>query len=112
MRLPQLVREIIDYYIYFRQWKAKIRQLNEEYEAVCEPFQDGIKIRREHGFFAFTYGMRLMDLSSLNNQGNYIYRYNFRRGTIRRIGVLPDRYVYSNTKRQLKSLFLFLSPDY
>jgi len=96
MKIPQLVQEIIDYYLYFAPWKNWIRRVNMEYSQ--------------------TYQMADKDKSRalLNRKKNFYY--NWRIGPFHEdiygptpksvVAKLPPRYDYSNTKEQLKSLFL------
>jgi len=120
MKIPQLVQEIIDYYIYSRQWKARIRQVNEEYKGKYHLFDDdcviSLRVNKEPDRY-FYYNWR--------NQFHYfeenvIYhpqvmsyykklpsQYDDSKPSAILCGVkLPSRYYYSNTQEQLKSLFL------
>ena len=105
MRLPQLVREIIDYYIYFRQWKAKIRQLNAEYK---EKFRTNLPYLFDNE--GFTYNWRSLDKPVDNWHSEemcpdlMIYNPQFN-WTDMGVAELPSRYFYSNTNEQLKSIY-------
>jgi len=106
MKLPQLVQEIIDYY----RWKAKIVRCNEELDR---------KFYKRLGGGVYTriglteYNTRGLDMGySYGYNTHIVYRYsddyNFYLGNCSKsVGVLPQRYQYSNTIEQLKSLFLF-----
>ena len=97
MEIPQLVQEIINHYLYLAQWKAGIRQLNEEYNkkfVMVRTNYDLVKINR------LSYNDR--NLSSIYYT-QYMYIYNYK--IYREVAKLPPRYVFSNTKEQLKSLY-------
>lgn len=97
MKIPQLVQEIIDYYLYFAPWKNGIKRVNMEY----------IKMYR-------MVGCKDESRVLLNIKLNYYYNWRigpfheeiFRPPPKSVVAKLPPRYDYSNTKEQLKSLFL------
>ena len=102
MKIPQLIQEIIDYYLYFASWKARIRQVNIEYS--------------KHIINTSIFGaQKPMDLAIINSlyynsrilspcifTWENIYNYKTYPCTVAK---LPPRYYYSNTKEQLKSLY-------
>jgi len=112
MKLPQLVQETIDYY----RWKYKIMICNEELKRIFIPLNNGGVITRIGRFFI--YGDKQINYLYTGHiykehplvHPEYIYTRNFRSGNPTCTGILPSRYIYSNTEEQLKSLFL--SSDY
>ena len=104
MKIPQLVQEIIDDYIYLVPWKARIRQVNIEYNnRFYEKFAGAPLIERNN---TFTYNWRNLQ----HNENYYSSVYGgsaYAQTFISNVGVakLPSRYFYSNTKEQLKSLY-------
>jgi len=97
MKIPQLVQEIIDYYLYLAKWKARTKQLHEEYnKKVVKTCYDIVKINY------FSYNDRNLSLSTHNIQYVYIFNHKTYPSDVAK---LPSRYFYSNTKEQLKSLY-------
>jgi len=103
MRLPQLVQEIIDYYLYFAPWKAKIVRCNREYKTIYK-FEYGTLIAS-----GYIYGWRNLENNASDMVIDIINRLGLYNHTIRMSMIvqkhLPPRYIYSNTKEQLKSLY-------
>jgi len=91
MKIPQLIQEIIDYYIYLVPWKARIKQLNEEYNEHYY-YLNGMLACKKYGF---TYNWRII--------GGYCI-YHPHNKTVTHVAQLPSRYFFSNTQEQLKSL--------
>jgi len=103
MEIPQLVHEIINDYLYLVPWKARIKQLNEEYK---EKFDDGFDDESRHQLLErktnFAYNWRHLSYDE------YEYIFNIRTfdsAETADIELLPRRYFYSNTKIQLRSLY-------
>jgi len=91
MNIPQLVQEIIDYYLYFVPWKARTEQLNEEYRKKLRSVPYNWRSQDEDDIYM---NHELMIYNILTEQ-----RINYGMTKI------PPRYWYSNTKEQLKSLY-------
>jgi len=103
MEIPQLVQEIIDYYLNFAQWKARIKQLNEEYKGRFIFRSTHLReIRR-----GITYTWRCLNIDTIwwGDPRGMIYNPRTFISTNVGIAKLPPRYVFSNTKEQLKSLY-------
>jgi len=102
MKIPQLVQEIIDYYLYLAPWKNGIKKVNTEYNGKCRlVWIQGILVLGHYYKFPFYYNRR----KRIENSGIY----NPKMGKIQdystRVADLPPRYWYSNTKEQLRSLY-------
>jgi len=101
MKLPQLIQEIIDYY----RWKAKIVRCNQELGETFYQRTDGSivvhKMLTIYGWREFGEGVLDFTVYGIhNNLTKNIHKIT------RENNRLPERYYYSNTKEQLKSLFL------
>jgi len=90
MKIPQLIQEIIDYYL----WKNGIKKVNMEYILMYSPIVGGFILYTKKDFY---YNWRLQGPFSVK-----IYHPLKKREAVAK---LPPRYIYSNTKEQLKSLF-------
>jgi len=99
MKIPQLVQEIIDYYLYFVPWKARIKCLNTNYN---EQFYAILNYRIKHNY-GFVCNWR--NVYKRRQHAPYTSIYNIQEPN-KPVARLPPRYIYSNTKEQLKSLFL------
>jgi len=109
MLVPQLVQEIIDYYLYFGQWKAKIAETNKEFHIqLMQHDAGGVYVTFVYGYFS--YCTRRLDEIRCGLAYETIFSCNFHNAKVSHAALLPKRYYYSNTKEQLKSLFV--SPDY
>ena len=95
MKIPQLVQEIIDYYLYFASWKARIKQLNTEYIGKIDFNNNILYMRLDVGRYFFAYNWRRKNLLILDIHNPKQLQ----------VADLPSRYFYSNTKEQLKSLY-------
>jgi len=107
MKIPQLIQEIIDYYLYYLYlvpWKAKIKQLNEEYYGQfiyvtvrSSPLSEYLL----HQPTYMVYNWRNI-IDQTRNLTDAIYNRIVHK---RRVAKLPSRHYFSNTKEQLKSLY-------
>jgi len=108
MKIPQLVQEIIDYYLYFAPWKNGIKEVNEEYNKKCQSIDDDtIYLNINCGDFIRCFYYNWRDYNWIDDYDHLVIYHPTDKSGERRVTVaeLPPRYFYSNTKEQLKSLY-------
>ena len=102
MKIPQLVHEIIDYYLYCAQWKNGIKKVNMEYigkfQLIDHITYGDILFYEEKKFY---YNWRPTTCMWLWKAPLY----NLKLGYHPNVARLPLRYMFYNTTEQLKSLY-------